>query len=260
MSSGLGLTPSTFEPSVVFRVEFVALRCGVRLSRHSSMSVAELIRACAESNDGAAWEEFVTRFHRPISLSILRAAYQWGAIPQQVVDDLVQETYLKLCADKCRLLRDFALQHPDAVPGYIKTIAVNVAHDHFKSVHSQKRGSGETAQLVEGVDPQAQSESFGGQDAMEREVLLNEIDRCLEACSEGPDQERDRLIFWLYYQQGMSANAIAALPTVGLTAKGVESAIFRLTRLVREQVAGLRSEPSASPQPGEKGFRPAESY
>ena len=93
---------------------------------------------------------------------------------------------------------------------------------------------------------------------MERGVLLKEIDRCLETCLEGPDQERDRLIFWLYYQQGLSANAIAALPTVGLTAKGVESSIFRLTRLVREQIVGGRS--STSTQPGEKGLRPAESY
>jgi RNA polymerase sigma-70 factor (ECF subfamily) len=224
------------------------------------MSAEELIRACAELGDGAAWQEFVRRFHRPVSLSIVRTAYQWGVIPQQVVDDLVQETYLKLCADKCRLLRDFALQHPDAVTGYIKTIAVNVAHDHFKSFHSQKRGSGEIIQLLEDVEPPAQSGDMGGQAAIEREVLLKQIDHYLETCSEGPDQERDRVIFWLYYQQGMSAKDIAALPTVGLTAKGVESAIFRLTRMVREQVAGLRYQASVSSQPGEKGFRPAESY
>ena len=211
------------------------------------MSAEELIHACAESNDGAAWEEFVVRFRRPISLSILRIAYQWSGVPQQVVDDLVQETYLKLCADRCRLLCDFASQHPEAVAGYIKTIAVNVAHDHFKSLHSQKRGSGETAQLLEDVEPHAQSGDLGGQAAMEREVLLKQIDSCLETCSEGSDRERDRLIFWLYYQQGMSAKAIAALPTVGLTAKGVESAIFRLTRLVREQIVGLRSQTSISP-------------
>lgn len=224
------------------------------------MSGEQLIRACAESNDGAAWEEFVSRFHRPISLSIVRTAYQWGGVPQLVVDDLVQETYLKLCADRCRLLRAFAVEHPESVAGYIKTIAVNVAHDHFKSLHSQKRGSGETPQSLEDVEPRVRSGSTGGQEAIEREVLLREIDRCLGTCSGGPDQERDRLIFWLYYQQGMSAKAIAALPTVGLTGKGVESVIFRLTRVVREQIADLRSQTSASPQPSEKGFRPAESY
>lgn len=225
------------------------------------MSVEELIRACAESNDGAVWEEFVARFHRAISLSIVRVAYQWGQAPNQVVDDLVQETYLKLCADNCRLLVEFAAQHCEAVPGYIKTIAVNVTHDYFKSLRSQKRGSGETLQLLEDVEAPAQSETTGGQAAMEREVLLKEIDRCLENCSEGLDQERDRQIFWLYYQQGMSAKAIAALPTVGLTAKGVESAILRLTRLVREQIARQRSPTSVISKPHEeKGFRPAESY
>src|SRR5437879_3706524 len=110
-----------------FRVKFDAPCCGVLLTSHSSMSAAELIRACAESSDGGAWEEFVRRFHRPVSLSVVRIAYQWGSIPQQVVDDLVQETYLKLCADKCRLLGQFAANHPDAISGYVKTIAVNVA-------------------------------------------------------------------------------------------------------------------------------------
>lgn len=224
------------------------------------MSEGELIRACAESNDGAAWDEFVSRFHRPISLSIIRAAYQWGQPPQQVVDDLVQDTYLKLCSDKCRLLSEFATRHPEAVPAYIKTIAVNVARDYFKALHSQKRGSGEVSQYLEGVEPKAQAGSLGGQEAIEREVLLKQINQCLENCSEGPERERDRLIFWLYYQQGMSAKAIAALPTVGLGAKGVESAILRLTRLVREQLTGLRVQGSESSQPGEKGFRPAESY
>src|ERR1022692_959708 len=109
------------------------------------MSEEELIHAC-ESNDGAAWEEFVSRFHRPVSFSILRTAWQWGGAPPHVVDDLVQETYLKLCANKCRLLGEFAAQHPEAIVGYIKTIAANLAHDHFKALHSQKRGSGQGSQ------------------------------------------------------------------------------------------------------------------
>ena len=226
------------------------------MSHYSSTSVAELILACADSSDGPAWEEFVVRFHRPISLSILRIAYQWGRSPRQIVDDLVQETYLKLCSDNCRLLRDFAVRYPEALVGYVKTIAVNVAHDHFKSLHSQKRGEGETAQLLDDFEPPAPSDNSGSPAAMERQLLLKEIDHCLETCSVTSDKERDRLIFWLYYQQGMSAKAIAGLPTVGLGAKGVESAILRLTRLVREQIADLRS-----PQPStEKGFRPAESY
>jgi RNA polymerase sigma-70 factor (ECF subfamily) len=203
------------------------------------MSAEELIRACAESNDGAAWEEFVARFQQPISLSIRRTACQWGKDPGQFVDDLLQETYLKLCADNCRRLLEFASQHPDdAVLGYIKKIAINAAHDHFKSLHSQKRGAGETDQLLEDFEPAAQSGSRGGSEAMEREVFLKQIDRLLQNCAVGSNQERDCLIFWFYYRQDMSAKAIAALATINLTAKGVEAVIFRLTRCVREQLAG----------------------
>ena len=224
------------------------------------MSSVELINACAASTDGAAWEEFVSRFHRPISLAVLRTASQWGNPSRQAVDDLVQETYLKLCSDKCRSLRQFAMMHPDAVPGYIKTTAVNVVHDSFKSLHARKRGSGEILESLDKAEQKTQRGEGNAEAAIEHTILLKQIDSCLEICSEGPDQDRDREIFWLYYQQGMSAKAIAALPTVGLSPKGVESAIHRLTRAIRDQIVLGRSEESVKPNPTEKGFRSAESY
>jgi RNA polymerase sigma-70 factor (ECF subfamily) len=214
----------------------------------SSQSAEELIYACAESNDTAAWEEFVARFQKPISLSIKRAVCQWGKDPSQFVDDLLQETYLKLCADKCRLLLNFSRLHSaEAVLGYIKTIAINVAHDHFKSLHSQKRGAGETDQLHGDFDPIAQNGSFGGPEAMEREVFLKQVHEQLQNCAAGSNQERDCLIFWFYYLQGMSAKAIAALATVKLTAKGVEAVIYRLTRCVREHLGNSGMPDSAVP-------------
>ena len=212
------------------------------------MPAAELIRACAESNDGAAWEEFVARFQRPISLSITRTACKWGKDPAQFVDDLLQEAYCKLWEDKCRLLLQFAQQHSDeAVLGYIRTIAINVAHDHFKSLHTQKHGAGETDQFHEDFDPAAQVGSFGGPQAMDRKVFLKQVDDQLQNCAAGTNQERDCLIFWFYYLQGMSAKAIAALATVKLTAKGVEAVIYRLTRCVREHLGNAGMPDSVVP-------------
>jgi len=229
------------------------------LTHPSSTSPEELIRACAESNDTASWLEFIARFHRPISLSIIRIAYLWNKAPRHFVDDLVQETYLKLCLDRCRLLYAFAQKHPEAIEGYVKMIATNVARDHFKAGHSLKRGSGEEQDSVEDVETSAKPDSISSAETIERQVLLKEIDHCLVNCASGPDLERDRTIFWLYYQHGMSAKAIAGLPSVGLTPKGVESAILRLTRLVREQMVRLRGE-SEVKGPGQKGLRPADSY
>jgi RNA polymerase sigma-70 factor, ECF subfamily len=255
------ITPGT-RPHRTLGIKFARSQYpgSLRLTRHSSISAEELIQACAETDDADAWEEFVCRFHRPISLSVIRTAQQWRAISYQVVDDLVQETYLKLCADKCRLLQGFAQQHPDAIPGYIKTIAANVVHDYFKSLHSLKRGAGKVPDSLESAKTITGNGSAGSLQDVEREVLLKEIAQSLEACSAGPEQERDRLIFWLYYRQGMSAQAIASIPAVGLTSKGVESAILRMTRLVRQQMVQTRPTSTSEPDAGQKGFRPAESY
>jgi RNA polymerase sigma-70 factor (ECF subfamily) len=48
--------------------------------------------------------------------------------------------------------------------------------------------------------------------------------------------ERDRALFWLYYRQGYTAEEIARLPSAGLTAKGVESALRRVTVWLRGEV------------------------
>jgi len=169
----------------------------------------------------------------------------------------VQDTYLKLCADKCFRLYQFSLLHPDAVDAYVRTIAVNVANDFFKADRSMKRGGGEIVQILDFVEPKAQHSSIGGMDAIQRDLLLQEIDVCLRNCAEGAAKTRDQLIFWLHYRQGMSANSIASLPYLGLGVKGVESVLHRLTRLVRGKMAKLPDKGKEGP---EEGLGPANSY
>ncbi len=70
---------------------------------------------------------------------------------------------------------------------------------------------------------------------------------------------RDRNLFWLYYRQGLTAQAISQIPSIGLSAKGVESAIARLTRLLRDVIVDGRPivpmPPKKSPNDGKgKGF------
>jgi hypothetical protein len=49
-------------------------------------------------------------------------------------------------------------------------------------------------------------------------------------------------IFWFFYEQGYTAKEISLLPNVGLTVKGVEAVILRLTRYVRERLEGNAPE------------------
>jgi RNA polymerase sigma-70 factor (ECF subfamily) len=201
------------------------------------MSLEELIQACAKGGNGPAWEEFVQCFHGLITAVVLRTLRQWGANSPALVDDLVQESYLRLCADNARLLREFQPRHPDAFYGYLKVISANVVHDHLRAQHSKKRGLGHPEDSIDsqgGRIPRAQA---GTAECIQRNILLNEVDTALWSGLSGSDPARDRQVFWLYYRQGMTAQAIAGISAFSLSVKGVESLIHRLTRLVRERLA-----------------------
>jgi RNA polymerase sigma-70 factor (ECF subfamily) len=204
----------------------------------ASISIEELVRRCAASRSPEAWEEFVRRFHRLIATVILRTAARLGDASRQTVDDLIQETYLKLCADNFRILRTFEQQHPDAFTGYVKVLTANLVRDHFKSTHTQKRGAGHLEQIEEDFVPPAADDSAGSPKHIERAVLIQQITRHLDQCLAGPDQQRNRRIFWLHYRAGLSARAIADLPGIRLTPKGVESILARLTQDLRQRMAG----------------------
>jgi RNA polymerase sigma-70 factor (ECF subfamily) len=56
------------------------------------------------------------------------------------------------------------------------------------------------------------------------------------------ETERDKLVFLLYYRQGFTAKAIAELPGIQLSEKGVESCLLRLTRHLRQHIVGSAKE------------------
>jgi RNA polymerase sigma-70 factor (ECF subfamily) len=147
-------------------------------------------------------------------------------------------TYLKLWEDGCRLLRDFAIQHPEAILGYLKKTAANTTHDHFKHHHTQSSGGNQPHVSTFDVDPEAGDEADGSQEKIAFAVMLSEIDDRLRRTLVGLDGERDRMIFWMYFRQGMSAKEIASLPAIGLSAKGVGSVLERLKGSIREQIVG----------------------
>jgi RNA polymerase sigma-70 factor, ECF subfamily len=218
--------------------------------QYSSLSLKDLVCLCAGPRDDEVWEEFVSRVGKPISLTIIRTASLWDEPSRSLVEDLVQITYLKLWEDGCRHLRDFAIQHPNAILGYIKITAANVTHDYFKHVRSQSSGGDKPHVSTSDVDLEAGKQVPGSEERIAFEVFLKEIDEHLKHCLTGPDQERDRRIFWLYFRQGMSTKEIASLPTVGLTAKGVGSVIERLKHDIREQIVGSRSDCDGDREPG----------
>jgi RNA polymerase sigma-70 factor, ECF subfamily len=217
---------------------------------YSAISTEQLVAVCSQGMDQAAWREFVHRFQPLIAKVALRTARRWGETSPSIVDDLVQETHLKLCADNCLLLRNFVFRQPDAFYGFLTVVTTNIVHDYFKCTHAAKRGSGQVTEALppgerspEAVSPNFLSPNFlSTQMPIERTILIDEIDRQLRTVVPPTDVSRSRLVFWLYYRFGMSAVGIAAIPQVGLTVKGVETMLRRLTGRLKIVLIKARTE------------------
>jgi len=208
--------------------------------RYRQLSPTELVQKCVALDDAVAWREFIRRFQPLIAVVVLRTAQHWGPPPRQLLDDLIQETYLRLCEDNCRLLRTFQPRHPDAIYGFLRTVAANIVRDHFKSAWAGKRGVCQTDSLQEETSGATPAVSRGGFDAMDRHILLRQVDETLTR-ADGDDKERNRIIFWLYHRHGLTAREIAAFASIGMSVKGVETVLKRTTDMVRSHMAS-RSE------------------
>jgi RNA polymerase sigma-70 factor, ECF subfamily len=199
-------------------------------------SVNELAQACAYSSSGAEWEEFLRRTTPLVAVVATRVSRLWvGGGSPETVDDIVQEVFLKLCEQERRILREFEPRGEDSFLGLLRIVATSVANDHFRRLHSAKRGGKvvTSALLPEAV---ASPEETDGEAAgIERSILYEQLDEALRTAPE-TISERDRSLFWLYYLHGLTAEEIAQVPAMRLSAKGVESALRRVALWLRAQV------------------------
>ena len=195
------------------------------------LSVKELMLYCLDSQDEAAWAEFVRRFQPLIAGVVYKCVSRRIGPNPALVDDLVQDTFVKFCINDYKALRDFDFQHDSAFFAFLKVVASHVVEDHFRGWNSQKRGSGREEEDIEEV--RTARLSLNSLHPAEKAILMGQIDRCLAKLASDPNFARDYAIFWLYYRQGLSAKAISQLPDIKLSVKGVESTLLRLTRYIK---------------------------
>jgi RNA polymerase sigma-70 factor (ECF subfamily) len=208
-------------------------------------SVNDLARACSRSTDAAEWEELVRRCTPLASLVALRVSRLWLSGPSPAaVDDIVQEVFLKLCEQKRRILADFEPRGEDSFLGLLSTVAASVANDYFRRLYSAKRGGKVVINLLGDDEVPMSAASAYPAAQMHRSALLAQLDDKLRSAPEIIG-ERDRAFFWLYYREGFTAEEIADLPGATLTAKGVESALRRITLWLRGEVEARKLEETA---------------
>ena len=200
------------------------------------LSLQELLRLCLESQDKAIWFEFVRRFQPLIAGVVLKRIRRRVRPTPGLVDDLVQDTYLKLCRNNFRALREFDSQHENAFFGFLKVVADRVVCDYFRSKCNDKHGGGADVEDLDSIAAASAASTHPGK-ALEREIIMDEVACFLQSQPPHPNHTRDLTVFWLYYRHGLTAKAISQMPGIGLEVKGVESTLFRLVRLIKEHMA-----------------------
>lgn len=202
----------------------------------SRSSINDLAQACAHSADAVEWQEFLRRSTPLASLMAVRICRLWtGVSSPALVDDIVQEVFLRLCEQERRILREFEPRGEDSFLGLLRIVSASVANDYFRRISSAKRGGKVVTASFDCEAPPSDGDSSREAARIERFALLAELDHRLAGAPQIIGK-RDRSIFWLYYLQGLTAEEIARVPGAGLTAKGVESALRRVTNWLRAEL------------------------
>jgi RNA polymerase sigma-70 factor (ECF subfamily) len=190
--------------------------------------IRELLQLCLSTNAEGHWREFFRRIQPLIASVIINTVRRWKNPAPSLVDDLIQDTYIKLFANDKKALRSIKNEHENTIFGYLKVIASNVAKDHFRKPENKA----DEIELSDAVVPP------GPQDRERLEFLhkKEQVQEILETLSSSEIYQRDIAIFWFFYEQGYTAKEISFMPHLELTIKGVEAVIFRLTQYVRERL------------------------
>lgn len=197
------------------------------------LSLSELIAHNRAADRPEILDELVKRLQPAVVGIVARALRSYGACNSELVKDLTQDTFLKILSPKFKL-KERALGRSD---GEIRElIRVTTAHLVLDAIRKTRP-----------VVPIEDSPEAPLHDNIEQKVLLQEIDAALKGILVPPNADRDYRIFWFHHRDQMTAQHISSLPGIGLTVKGVESVIFRLTAKVKEHLVGSKGISAGKP-------------
>jgi RNA polymerase sigma factor (sigma-70 family) len=204
------------------------------MDKDSSQSeISELIGRCVQG-DEEAWQAFVSKYAKPISLYVLRSCS--GPMKSEMVQDLTQEVFIRLLANDCRALRRLQATREVGLLAFLASVARTVVMDEARRRQSAKRsadivsldgetkGRNWTSPLSAASSPEVKF-----QESLGLEGFLS----LLHSTITGPNAERDICIIQMYFLDEMSASEIARVPGLGVTVAAVEGVIHRARKLLR---------------------------
>jgi RNA polymerase sigma factor (sigma-70 family) len=222
---------------------------------------ALLHRLLGAGPEDSLWDEFVDRFQARIRMAVLRAfqaeiernpGLDTGPVPEAVLD-LSQDVFVKLLESNRRALTRFRGRSEHSIHTYLHAIAVNLVRDRFKKLRAQKtpRATASTAALVqqeldsEGIayDQALVSDGPGPERYLEAKELRERMGAAIErATQRASGARRDRLIFQLYFVEGLTVGEIAGIAALGLSVGGIDKSLGRIRLALREELGAEGEE------------------
>lgn len=100
-------------------------------------SIRRLLEYCLATDDETAWNEFFERI-RPTAFGVVyKNVYPRVGHAPDLIQDLFQETMLKLVDKNKAALRTFEWFHEDSIYAYVKVVASRVVADHFRRPNNE---------------------------------------------------------------------------------------------------------------------------
>jgi RNA polymerase sigma factor (sigma-70 family) len=226
--------------------------------------VRHLVRAGPED---PAWLDFISRYHQRIRCIAHRAFLNeaqrnYGLDTGKagdVVEDLTQDVFVRLIDGNRRALSHFHGRSESSLYMYLHAIATNLVRDHFRKFRAQRKipAAASLSEPLRTADGALEAVTLGdcvaspspGPDAAaEASELRARIAKAVDRVSGGSFSNRDRLVFRLFFVEGLTYDEIASLRAIGLSTAGVEKCIRRirkaLQRILADQKKKGRQEPA----------------
>lgn len=200
------------------------------------------LHACIAGSK-SAWDAFVRAAAPVIYAAVRRSHHSRGAQSVGEIDDRVQDVFMRLLRDDCKLLRTFDPKRASLVT-WLTIIARTVVHEHARKRQLPTTGMDALAPIA--ADPASEPILASGAGAS-----LGETRFPLGALS-----EQQRQVIEMLFQEGLSVEQAAA--RLGVEPQTIRSAKHKALTRLRERMAGhLQRDDSPVKKPRNDGDAPA---
>lgn len=209
------------------------------MSQRSPATLAgpSLFRHCADQSDSAElWKEFIRRYN---PLLVRSVTYAWrkcgqGNFPSpDLAEDLLQDVYLKIVQQRFRLLQNFQGNTEEEANAYLARTAINQTISFLRANKNYISADKISLNELLGEDGEERPLPISLTQRQQR-FSENELIEILEKCFDGPNRNRNVLIFLLRFRDGYNSEEISKMGFCVLKTTAINNLLVDLKKKLRK--------------------------